>query len=279
MRAILFATLMAAAACSRGERIALGGGTGVGFDDLRFSPRLGRVLAPAARTGTIALVDPATSAVTTIQGFAASARYDGGHDFGVTSVDDTGTLLLVTDRTTAKLHLVDPSAGIVASADVSGTPDYVRWVAPTHEAWITEPSNEKVEVFAIPAPPGAPMHVADIAVPGGPESLVIDGTRGRAYTHLWNGRTVAIDSAVPHDRRHLGQRLRQLARDRGRRSARLPVPELPRGAGRSPSIWRMTAASCRRSGRSMAPTSSTTTRCSITSTCRARSARTWRSSA
>jgi hypothetical protein len=34
-----------------------------------------------------------------------------------------------------------------------------------------------------------------IDVPGGPESLVIDATRGRAYTHTWNDATVAIDLA------------------------------------------------------------------------------------
>src|SRR5262249_15383985 len=32
-----------------------------------------------------------------------------------------------------------------------------------------------------------------ISVTGGPESLVIDPTRGKAYTHLWRGKTVTID--------------------------------------------------------------------------------------
>jgi hypothetical protein len=30
-------------------------------------------------------------------------------------------------------------------------------------------------------------------VPGGPESLVVDPARGRAYTHLWKSTTLAID--------------------------------------------------------------------------------------
>jgi outer membrane protein assembly factor BamB len=37
------------------------------------------------------------------------------------------------------------------------------------------------------------VHEAFLSVPGGPESLVVDIRRGRAYTHLWNGKTVAID--------------------------------------------------------------------------------------
>ena len=32
-----------------------------------------------------------------------------------------------------------------------------------------------------------------ILAPGGPESLVIDSSRERAYTHLWSGSTLAID--------------------------------------------------------------------------------------
>jgi len=35
-----------------------------------------------------------------------------------------------------------------------------------------------------------------IAVKGGPESLVVDRSRGRAYTHTWSGGTVAIDLAT-----------------------------------------------------------------------------------
>jgi hypothetical protein len=65
----------------------------------------------------------------------------------------------------------------------------VRWVSATHELWVTEPDAEQIEVFSVD-----PLeHVTAIAVPGGPESLVIDGPHGRAYTHLWKGKTVAVD--------------------------------------------------------------------------------------
>src|SRR5438477_11599674 len=42
----------------------------------------------------------------------------------------------------------------------------------------------------------APTHAALIPISNGPESLVIDATRRRAYTHLWSGTTVAIDLAT-----------------------------------------------------------------------------------
>lgn len=167
-----------------------GGAAGIGFDDLQYSPRLRRVLAPAGRTGVLALVDPASHAVTAIGGFSSTARFDGGHDFGITSVADTGAALAVTDRTSRELLLVDPDrAAIAARAALASGPDYVRWVAATRELWVTEPDAEQIEVFAV-----EPLsHSAAIPVPGGPESLAIDGARGRAYTHLWKGATVAID--------------------------------------------------------------------------------------
>ena len=39
------------------------------------------------------------------------------------------------------------------------------------------------------------MHKGAIDVAGGPESLVIDATTGRAYTHTWMDETVAVDIA------------------------------------------------------------------------------------
>src|SRR5690349_13741943 len=55
-----------------------GGSPGIGFDDLRFSAAQGAVLVPAARTGNVYLVDPASDAATAIGGFSASATYGGG---------------------------------------------------------------------------------------------------------------------------------------------------------------------------------------------------------
>jgi len=38
-----------------------------------------------------------------------------------------------------------------------------------------------------------PLHLTFISIPRGPESLIIDNTHGRAYTHLWTDSTLAID--------------------------------------------------------------------------------------
>ena len=172
-----------------------GGSGGIGFDDLRYSRTLGKVLAPAGRSGNLDEVDPANLAVTTLGSFSSQPNYDGGHDFGVTSVDEGMGRLFATDRTSQKLVVLDPATQqTIGSAPLAAGPDYVRFVAPG-EVWVTEPDHEQIEVFTVIA--GAiPAHSLLIAVAGGPESLVIDGTRHRAYTHLWSGKTIAIDTAT-----------------------------------------------------------------------------------
>ncbi len=168
---------------------------GIGFDDLRFDAALGRLLIPAGRTGNVDLIDPDSGAVTPIGGFSKIARYDAGHGQSVTSVDAGGGWLFATDRTALSLAVVDAKTRtVVARARLGGTPDYVRFVAPTREVWVTEPGKHGIEVFALgAATPPQPTHAAFIETPGGPESLVVDAARGRAYTHKWKQQTMAID--------------------------------------------------------------------------------------
>jgi hypothetical protein len=191
--------MMAACASSpAAQRVALPGGeAGIGFDDLRYSPALHRVLVPGGRTGTLALVDPDTLAITSITGFGTVAAYSGEHDDGPTSVDEGNGVLYVTDRTAGKIDVVDPGARrIVASAPLAAGPDYVRFVKATNELWITEPSADQIEILKLGRDPAAaPVHAALVAVTNGPESLVIDNKRGRAYAHRWQATTVAIDLA------------------------------------------------------------------------------------
>jgi DNA-binding beta-propeller fold protein YncE len=172
-----------------------GGSAGIGFDDLRFTPASGKVLVPAGRTGVLALVDPATGTVAAITGFSAKTEFSGGHDDGVTSADEGRGWMFATDRTSGMLAVVDPrSRKIVSSVKLGGPPDYVRFVPTTGELWVTQPGKERIEIFRLSAAsPPAAAHEAFLSVPGGPESLVVDGQRGRAYTHLWKGKTVAID--------------------------------------------------------------------------------------
>lgn len=171
-----------------------GGAGGIGFDDLRFSTELHRVLAPAGRTGKLDLIDPGTRAIESVDGFSSDATFGGGHGEGTTSVDAGGGMLFATDRGRTEVVVIDPVArNIVGSVKLAGTPDYVRWVEPSREVWLTEPGKKQIEYFALVGT--KLVRKGAIAVPGGPESLVIDATRARAYTHTWDDATVVIDLA------------------------------------------------------------------------------------
>ena len=168
---------------------------GVGFDDLVYSPELHAVLAPAGATGCVGMFDSASLANAPFCGLSAAGDYAGGHGEGVTSADVGGGRMFAVDRTSRSLKVAELAASRGAPAQgspLSGEPDYVRWVESTREIWVTEPDQEQIEVFALNAA-GILTRKDAIVVKGGPESLVIDRTRGRAYTHLWSGRTVALD--------------------------------------------------------------------------------------
>ena len=172
-----------------------GGAGGIGFDDLVFSRRARVLLVPAGRTGQLDIVDPSTKVVTSIGGFATAEPNAKGHDHGTTSADEGRGTVFAIDRTTKLLQVVDPAlAKIVASEPLAGSPDYVRWVEATGEVWVTEPDEERIEIFTIPS--GAapkPKGGTFIKIAGGPESLVVDNKREWAFTHLWKGSTIVID--------------------------------------------------------------------------------------
>ena len=166
---------------------------GVGLDDLGFSAALDRVLVPAGATGSLDLIDPKTRSITRVSGFSAAGGR-GGHGDGTTSADEGEGRLFASDRTSLELAVVDPkSAKIVARTKLASGPDYVRWIAPTREVWVTQPDEERIEIFSLAGEPSPPRHEAFLSVPGGPESLVVDRKRGRAYSNLWKSTTVAID--------------------------------------------------------------------------------------
>jgi len=172
-----------------------GGEGGIGFDDLRYSPELHRLLVPGGRTGRLALVDPATHAVETIGGFTEAREAGRGHSQGPTSADAGEGLIFASDRTDRSLAAVDPGTKrVVARVKLGGGPDYVRWVAPSREVWVSEPDRKMIEIFRVEGKsPPTLTHVAEIEVPDGPESLEIDAGRHRAYTNTWHDATMAID--------------------------------------------------------------------------------------
>ncbi len=177
--------------------LALPGATGaVHLDDLQYDAGLGRVLVPAAETGNLDLVSPATLEVRAIPIELTPAQgEEGGAEVASAAVGDG--FVFTADHGQQRLVAIDARTfRVVASAPLAAGPDYVRFVEDRHEVWVTEPRKAAIEVFALDrGDPPALRAVATIAVPGGPEALAIDLSRGLAYSNHWQQETVAIDLA------------------------------------------------------------------------------------
>ena len=149
MRRILLASalvLLGAAAPALTPLPLPDGKGGIGFDDLGFSPALHRVLAPSGRTGRLNLIDPKSRAIESVEGFSTHGNFLSGHGEGTTSADFGHGLLFASDRGQKVVDIVDPERKkIVGSAKLAGGPDYVRWVEPLTEVWVTEPGHKQIE--------------------------------------------------------------------------------------------------------------------------------------
>ncbi|MGH8182225.1 MAG: YncE family protein, partial [Rhodanobacteraceae bacterium] len=95
----------------------------------------------------------------------------------------------------AEVVAIDPrTRKAIGRTPLASGPDYVRYVARTHEIWVTEPGKQQIQVFKLsvaPKPTLTPETAIHIA--GGPESLEVDNARNRAYSNLWKGKTVAME--------------------------------------------------------------------------------------
>lgn len=172
-----------------------GGNAGIGFDDIGFAAPLDRVTIPAGATGNLVLIDPATDALTVIPHVGAATNGGKGHREGTTSAMYAAGWLFASDHDPDEVVAIDPRThAIVGRTPLESGPDYVRYVARSHEIWVTEPEKQQIQVFKLsvdPKPQLTPETV--IPVPGGPESLEIDDARNRAYSNLWKSKTVEME--------------------------------------------------------------------------------------
>src|SRR6516162_6986314 len=164
----------------------------IGFDVIVYAPALHQVIVPAAQTGRVYLIDPATSS------HESCAVWQGR----TTSADAGDGYVFAADRTHSSVKVIDPKLHkVVASATLEIEPDIVRYVPATHEVWVTEedPQKGQVEILVFSATGNVQLsHAADVKVSGGggPESLAVDPARSRVYTNREDQKiTVAIDIA------------------------------------------------------------------------------------
>jgi DNA-binding beta-propeller fold protein YncE len=167
-----------------------GGAERIGFDDIVYAPALHQVIVPAAQTGRVYLIDPATSS------HESCAVWQGR----TTSADAGEGYIFAADRSHSAVNVIDPKLHkVVATATLKMEPDIVRYVPATHEVWVTEedPQKGQVEILAFSAGGKIMLsHAGDVKVApgGGPESLAVDPARSRVYTNREGQKTtVAID--------------------------------------------------------------------------------------
>ncbi len=196
----LLLPLVAAAATPATTLLRIPGGTrGLGFDDLGYIAALDRVVVPAAQTGRLVLVDPRHDTLRVLPPITPVGSARPGHDAGTTSADYGQGLLLASDHPQQALLAVDPATGaVLARAALAAQPDYVRYVAPLHQVWVTEPHAKQIERFALRGGAHPVLRrLRAVAVAHGPESLVIDDAAGMAYTNQWRGHTLALPLRDP----------------------------------------------------------------------------------
>ncbi|HUS27105.1 MAG TPA: hypothetical protein VMZ53_01300 [Kofleriaceae bacterium] len=153
-------------------------GRAASYDDLRYSPELGKVLAVPLGTARIYMIDPDSLAVTTH-----------GAPGGSESVDASATTIFIIDRSNRRVVAIDAESGAMLGAqDTSGYPDYVRFVEKTSELWVTVPGRKRIQIMS--AATLAPL--ANVDVPGAPEGLTISSTGDTAFTQA-GGRIIELD--------------------------------------------------------------------------------------
>jgi DNA-binding beta-propeller fold protein YncE len=157
------------------QLVSLPGGVAA-FDDLRFSPQLGKVIAAPEGTGAISLIDPVTLAV---QNLTAPT--------GVASADASADTIFAIDRDSNSVIAIDVSANkVVAAGPVPGSPDYVRFSPMTNEVWVSIPATSRLEIYDAQTL----VAIGSVTLAAPPEGLTFVGQL--AYSNV-NGRVTAID--------------------------------------------------------------------------------------
>lgn len=182
------------------QEIKLGHGAGLDFDDMGYAASLHRVLVPAAQSGDLVLIDPSTQRMQRWKHVVPSGSGADREDAGTTSASAGMGMIFVSDHQDQEVvALSERTHRAVARAKLASGPDYVRYVAPLRQVWVTEPGKAQIERFAVRGGPHPTLQrIGAVPVKGGPESLVIDAGRGVAYTNEWKDHTLEISLHAPH---------------------------------------------------------------------------------
>ncbi len=182
-----------------------GGEEGIGFDDIVYAPALHQVIVPAAQTGRVYLIDPATwshESCAVWQGRTTSADAGDGYVF---AADRTHSAVNVIDP---KLHKVVASATLEMEPDIAadvkvaggGGPESLA-VDPVRSRVYTNREDQKVTV-AIDIASRRIVAEWKNGTEGSSSGLALDETEAWLFVGSGAGGVAVVD--VAHNGRILG---------------------------------------------------------------------------
>jgi DNA-binding beta-propeller fold protein YncE len=161
------------------------------MDYLGYEPTARQVWAPGGNTGKVFVVDAATEAIRTVDGFAT--REQDGRLLGPSSVTfgpDTGFVGNRADRSVCAVDLKTLRKG--ACVTLADSPDGLAYVATTGEVWVTTPRSNSLTILSIRD--HVPAISGKITLEGSPEGYAVAPTDGRFFTNLEDkSQTLEID--------------------------------------------------------------------------------------
>jgi DNA-binding beta-propeller fold protein YncE len=104
---------------------------------------------------------------------------------GATAVAAAGGFLFGLDQQTKTIKTVDLGTNtVVGSTPLKAAAETIRYVSATGELWVTEKDLNQIEIFSVSTDnPPALQSTGNIPVPNGPEALIVDDSRGLAFTN------------------------------------------------------------------------------------------------
>jgi hypothetical protein len=174
--------------------IPLPGGPPVAMDYLAYDGRNERLWVPAGNTGQVDVVDIRSRKVTAIAGFPTAPPLHAGQlSRGPSSATVGEGVVWVGNRGDDKICALDArTLARGACVQLASMPDGLAYVGPTHELWVTTPSEHAITMINVAG--GKPGQPKVMKLNGVPEGYAVDAAHGVFYTNLEDkDRTLAID--------------------------------------------------------------------------------------
>jgi DNA-binding beta-propeller fold protein YncE len=186
-----------ATAAASTTAIALPGATGpVSIDYIGYDPAKNRVWVPVGDTGSVDVLDVATSTFTRVDGFKTAERESRGKKrmMGPSAVFIGDGFAYVGNRATSEVCAVDAvSLKVGGCLTLASSTDAVAYVSSAKEVWVTTPRDHSLTILDA-SQPGKLKAKTSIKTDGDPEGYAVDESKAVFYTNLEDkDRTLAID--------------------------------------------------------------------------------------